>query len=97
MSWILRRLFWMASGAALASYASRWTRRTVARVAEHYKPAAIVRRVTRTTRHRLQAARQRWAPGPMHVGAGRPRPPVGASAGPAVQRGGDAAPNQALG
>jgi hypothetical protein len=53
----MRRLFWMATGAALGSIGSRWTRRTAARMADQYAPVAVGRRVAGNARHRLQAAR----------------------------------------
>ncbi len=54
----MRRIFWMAFGAAVVTLAKRWTVRTAAAVIDQYAPAAMGKRVVINAGQRVDAARR---------------------------------------
>ncbi|MFN0027417.1 MAG: hypothetical protein ACKV2O_09605 [Acidimicrobiales bacterium] len=53
----MRRLLWMAAGAAVATGGSRWTKRKAAALAAKLDPPAVAKRAARRARHRVRGAR----------------------------------------
>ena len=54
----MKRVFWMAVGAAAATAGSRWTKRKASEVVEQYAPAAVGKRVATNVGQRVDAARR---------------------------------------
>jgi len=54
----MRRLVWMAAGAAVTAAGKRWTVRRAGRLADRYAPGAVARRTAGTVGKRLDAARR---------------------------------------
>lgn len=54
----MKRLFWMAVGAAATTAGSRWTKRKATAVVEQYAPAAVGKRVATNVGQRIDAARR---------------------------------------
>ena len=54
----MRRLFWMAVGAAAVTIGKRWTVRTANAVADQYTPVAVGKRTATNVGQRVDAARR---------------------------------------
>ena len=52
----MRRLVWMAAGAAITAAGKRWTVRRATRIADRYAPAAVARRTVGGVGKRVDAA-----------------------------------------
>ena len=54
----MRRLFWMAAGATLATGGTRWTKRKASAVAAHLDLPKAGKQAAGRVRHRLSSARR---------------------------------------